>query len=77
MCDMPRPSKSMKKEQDDYRAEDDLRTITRAEEVRADASRMGAVRRIQQKQLRALTRVGKALGEKKPAARRGGRRSTR
>lgn len=69
MCGMAMPSKSAKKQEDDYRAEDDLRTITRAEEVRADSTRMASVRRIQQKQLRALSRVGRVLGDRKSARR--------
>ncbi len=60
----PVPSKS----ESDYQAEDDLRTMTRAEEVRADPHRMRRVHRAHKKQVRALKRVGSAIG------RRSGRR---
>jgi hypothetical protein len=56
-----------KKREEEYRAEEDLRTITRAEEVRADQKRMAGVSRIQRKQLTALQRVGKAIAQKPPA----------
>jgi hypothetical protein len=54
-------SAESKKREEEYRAEEDLRTITRAEEVRADQKRMAGVSRIQRKQLTALQRVGKAI----------------
>jgi len=53
-----------KKSEDDYRAEDDHRTLTRAEEIRADKERMRGVQRHQKKSLRALKRVGRALGSR-------------
>ena len=53
-----------KKSEDDYRAEDDHRTLTRAEEIRADKTRMAGVQRHQRKSLRALKRVGRAIGKR-------------
>lgn len=46
----------------EWQAEDDLRTLTRAEEVRSDPARLKRVRRVQEKQVRALRRVGSSLG---------------
>lgn len=60
MCG-PMSTAESKKRDEEYRAEEDLRTITRAEEVRADQKRMAGVSRIQRKQLTALQRVGKAI----------------
>jgi hypothetical protein len=54
-------SAESKKREAEYRAEEDLRTITRAEEIRSDQSRMAGVSKIQRKQLTALQRVGKAI----------------
>lgn len=48
--------------EDDYRAEDDHRTLCRAAEVRADAKRMKGVQRHHAKQRAALGRVGRSLG---------------
>ncbi len=50
------------KSEDDYRGEDDHRTLTRAEEVRADPKRMEGVVKHQRKSEAALARVKKALG---------------
>lgn len=77
MCG-PMNSVEAKKRDEEYRAEEDLRTITRAEEVRSDQKRMAGVSRIQRKQLTALQRVGKAINgtqkavAKSPARRRRG-----
>ena len=54
-------TKEDKKRDQEYRDEDDHRTITRAEEVRTDKSRMMGVRRYQRKSERALKRTGRAL----------------
>jgi hypothetical protein len=48
----------------DYQAEDDHRTITRAQEICDDKKRMAGVRRHHQKMTRSLTKVGAALGRK-------------
>ena len=78
------------KTEQDYRAEDDHRTLMRASEVQQDASRMKAVARHHAKMTKDLSRVGAALHEKaesprheateemrtkKPAPRRMARRS--
>lgn len=60
MCS-PMNSADAKKREAEYRAEEDLRTITRAEEIRSDQARMAGVSKIQRKQLTALQRVGRAL----------------
>lgn len=53
------------KSDDDYRAEDDHRTLTRAEEIRMDAARMKGVRKHHTRVNRSLTRVGRAIGAKR------------
>jgi len=63
MCGPSMTSAESKKRDADYRAEEDLRTITRAEEVRTDQTRMAGVVKIQRKQLSALQRVGKAIAQ--------------
>jgi len=45
----------------DYQAEDDHRTLTRADEIQTDARRMAGVRRHHRKTVRALSRVGRTL----------------
>lgn len=57
-------SKADKQREDDYQCEDDHRTITRAEEVRADKKRMAGVKRHQRKSERALKRTGRTLGRR-------------
>lgn len=57
-------SKEDKKRDREYRDGDDHRTITSAEEVRNDTSRMAGVRRHQRKSERALKRTGRALGRR-------------
>lgn len=54
-------AKSAKKREEEYQAEDDLRTLSRAEEIRADQKRMAACDRAHRKQTRSLSRVGRAL----------------
>lgn len=51
-----------RKREAEYQAEEDHRTLTRAEEVRSDSKRMVGVRRHHLKQTRALSRISKALG---------------
>lgn len=50
------------KEMADYRAEEDHRTLTRAQEIREDAGRMKGVRKHHLKQTRALGKVGRVIG---------------
>lgn len=57
MCDMPAPSAKQSKEQQDYRAEDDFRTMQRAEEVRGDSARHTRALAHGRKQLGAITKV--------------------
>lgn len=45
----------------DYQAEDDHRTLTRAQEICGDRSRMANVRRHHQKMTRALAKTGSML----------------
>lgn len=76
MCGLAMSSKPSKTEAD-YRAEDDHRTLTRAEEIRADKTRMAAVERHHNKTMRAMARVGKAIvpaGSKRRTPSRGGGR---
>jgi len=60
-------TKADRKRDADYKAEEDLRTLTRAEEVRGDGTRMHAAARIHRKQTRVLSRTGRMF------ARRGSR----
>lgn len=55
-------SKSAKAREDEYRAEEDHRSLTRAEEIRADVKRMAGVKRHHQKQTRALKRMSRVVG---------------
>lgn len=61
MCGGPISTAESKKREAEYRAEDDHRTLTRAEEVRADKTRMAGVLRHHKKQTSALRRTSKAL----------------
>jgi hypothetical protein len=46
-----------KKQQAEWRAQDDLRTISQAKAIEADRARMSAVKQIAQKQVQALQKV--------------------
>jgi len=73
MCGGPMPSSAAeKKRHAEYQAEDDHRTLTRAEEVRADKTRMAGVLRHHRKQTSALRKTSKALfgSGRRPASRR-------
>ena len=61
MCGGPISTKAAKQREMDYRAEDDHRTLTRAEEIRADAARMAGVRRHHRKQSRAISRMNRVV----------------
>lgn len=54
-------SKAEKAKHDEYQAEDDLRTLGRADEIRADAKRMASCRRVHRKQSRSMKRIGRSL----------------
>jgi hypothetical protein len=64
-------SSADKKREDDYRAEDDLRTLERAAEVSADGGRMEACARVHKRKQNAAARVGRLFSK------RGGGRSAR
>ncbi len=57
-------TKEEKKRDREYRDGDDHRTITSAEEIRGDTSRMSGVRRHQRKSERALRRTGRTIGRR-------------
>ena len=72
MCGMASPSTKPSKSEQDYRAEDDFRTMQRAEEVRIDKPRMERALAHGRKTVQAMTRV---MGRSKPGrARRAARR---
>ena len=50
---------SHSKEQDKWRAEDDLRTLQRAKEIENDKARMQAAKNIAKEQMQALSKVCK------------------
>jgi len=58
----PGMSKEAKKREEDYQAEDDLRTLTKAEEIRGDGKRMARARRKLGDQVTSLTRTVRSLG---------------
>lgn len=62
MLASPVQSKESKAREQRYQGEDDLRTLTRAEEVRGDKGRMANVRGVHKDQLGALQRVGRTVG---------------
>lgn len=47
----------MSAEEKRWRAEDDLRVMQRAEEIKADSSRLAEAKRLAQTQVKALTKV--------------------
>jgi hypothetical protein len=57
---LSKPSKS----EQDYQAEDDHRTLSRASEIFADPGRMKRVRRHQVKSVQALKRMGRVIGSR-------------
>ncbi len=57
-----RQSAADKERERRYRAEDDLRTLQRAEEVRADRSRVTEAKKVAAEQVRALSRITKGKG---------------
>lgn len=70
MCGGPISTADSKKREAEYRAEEDHRTLTRAEEVRADKGRMAGVIRHHKKQTSALRRTSRAIMGGRGAARR-------
>jgi hypothetical protein len=73
--DVEMPSGLIQKRESDYMAEEDHRTLTRADEIRNDAARMKGVQRHHAKQTAALDRVGKALKAEGRNPVRGARRA--
>lgn len=66
MRDSVAPSKPSKTEED-YAAQDDFRTLSRAEEVKSDPARHGRALKHGAKQIQTITRViGKAKGVRMP-----------
>lgn len=59
-----KPSAAEKKEQMRYRAEDAIRTLTRAEEIRKDPTLMKAVKTHAQEQVKTMQSVCKAAPKK-------------
>lgn len=55
------PKAKMDKREQEWRAEEDHRTLTRAAEITDDEDRMKAVRTHHQKTTRALARTGQAI----------------
>lgn len=59
-CAVPmpyRPSAEQKAQEKRYRAEDDLRTLRRAEEVRSDPGRVRMAQRVAREEVKVLSRV--------------------
>lgn len=57
----PMPSKDHEAREKRYQGEDDLRTLTRGDEIRQDKSRMLNVRGVHRDQMSALQRMGSSL----------------
>lgn len=57
-------SSSDKKREDDYRAEDDLRTLERSAEIASDAGRMDACARVHKRKQAATQRVGRLFSKR-------------
>lgn len=55
----------LSKQEQDYRAEDDHRTLTRAAEIGGDPDRMKGVAKHHRKTQRGLARVGRMIGGKR------------
>jgi len=55
---------SDKKREDDYRAEEDLRTMERAEEVRGDGARMQACARMHRRKQAAAKRLNRVFSRR-------------
>lgn len=55
-------SKAEKRRHDEYEAEEDLRTLSRAEEIRGDRGRLTRAQKMHRKQARSMSRVGRAIG---------------
>lgn len=53
-----------KKREDDYRAEDDLRTLERAEEVRGDSNRMQACARVHKRKQAAARNLNRVFSRR-------------
>lgn len=52
--------KAPRREEDRWRAEDDARTLMRAEEIKRDRARMAKARAVAKKQISELSKVAKA-----------------
>lgn len=58
------PTTADKKREDDYRAEDDLRTLERAEEVRGDGNRMASCARVHRRKQAAAKRLNRVFSSR-------------
>ena len=66
---MPRQAKSsLSKGEQEWRAQDDLRILKTAEEIRKDKSRMSAANNEAKKQIEALSKTMDSTGQRKPRA---------
>lgn len=70
----PTQSKDSVAREKKYQGEDDLRTLTRADEIRSDHGRMSNVRGVHRDQMSALTKMGRSMGGRDPKKGRGRRR---
>ena len=61
MCGPATPSKQMSKQEQEYRSEDDFRTLQRAEEVRGDKARHERAMGHARKQMTQITKVMSGL----------------
>lgn len=66
-------SEESKKRENDYRAEDDLRTLTRAEEIRGDKERMHHAGRKHREQVKAIANTGRVFARSKGRSMSAGR----
>lgn len=64
MCGGPVNTAEDKKRRQEYEDEEDHRTLTRAEEIRADTKRMAGVMRHHRKQKRAVSRMSRVVGRR-------------
>lgn len=54
------PSMTISKEEQKWRAEDDMRTLLRAEEIKSDRARLAKASAVAKKQMAAVAKVAKA-----------------
>lgn len=69
MCGMVSPSGKQSKQEQEYRAEEDFRTLERAEEVRGDSTRHQRAMAHGRKRVSAMARVMKGRSAKRSKGR--------